>query len=111
MKTAAFVVRRGDDFVRTLVFRDKRTRGPIDMSTITNWKAQWRGVPEDTFVIDFNVDTTWAAEGVVVVSLTSSQTAMIGRKGVWDIEGVDEAGRRTTYVGGMVLREDDVTYD
>src|SRR5689334_7216464 len=78
---------QGDKFALTVrFFSDDAKTVPIDLSAGT-WRAQIRrNESSSTVLATFNVDTTDADTGVLVLSLTAAQTAELPQSCVWDLE-------------------------
>lgn len=98
------VIRQGDPYVHTIT---AQAADGTPKNVSGTWAAQIRRNPLDTDVAaTFSVDTSDAASGTVVLSLTEEQTAALapGRY-VWD---VDWSGVGTP-IGGSVVVQPDVT--
>lgn len=108
---------QGDIYEHELTFTDDAdTPAALNLSTGT-WRAQLRRHPADDDVLaSFTIDTTGAATGVLVISLTASQTAALGAalvalletgrryqravtdvEAYWDLEDTDSGA---TYLAG-----------
>lgn len=100
---------RGDVYEHEFTFMSGDD--PLDLSTrvVT---AQWRTKEDATDAVDFAVDDTGAATGVIIISLTPSQTATLGIRGVYDVQAHDGGATPTnqeTLVRGTVEVTKDVT--
>ena len=91
----------GDPARLELTVRD--TLGaPVDLSGRT-WLAQWRESPSAPDAVPITADTTDAATGILVLSLTAEQTRAMTRGGVWDVQHV---GGSTLVYGTTTWRRD-----
>ncbi len=98
---------RGDTFVRRFVFVDGAGE-PIDQSAGT-WAAQFRTHKNAAIAVDFDVDVSGAASGVVVASLDVATTAALPVRGVWDLQHTIDAAAVDTVLAGSFCTEKDVT--
>ena len=96
----------GDDLV-IAAFTLKENTVPVDFSTWT-LLCQWRKRASDTDAIALTVDTTDAATGRLVVSVSAAQTRLMGQSGVWDLQGTKGSIVRT-FVRGSTTYIGDVT--
>jgi hypothetical protein len=97
---------RGDTLTLEFTFEDEA--GVALALPTTGWAAQIRNLPDAaTTIADFTIDSSAAATGVVVASLTGTQTADLSG-GVWDLQQTTGAVVRT-YLRGSVTIEGDVT--
>ena len=85
---------RGDTYEKqlTITQRDPNTGDlvPVDLRGYGNsWAAQLRPSEDSTVFIPFDVDTTDAATGILMLRLSSLATADIPSKGVWDVQVED----------------------
>jgi len=100
---------RGDDYTMSLTFySDAAKTSPMNLSGST-FAAQLRTSPDDTAHVDFSIDTTNAATGVLLLSLTHTQTAALGRLYAWDLQQTDGSGKVTTLIAGNAAVALDVT--
>lgn len=102
----SLTVYAGDDYTHTVTAVDGNG-DPVDLSDRT-WTAQWRRSRVSATAVAFTVDTTNAAAGVLVVSLTAAQTAQLA-SGEWDLQGVYGDGTVETLLQGEVVVTKDVT--
>jgi len=97
---------QGDIWAMTVTFTDGTD--PLDVSGGT-WRAQVRKTPSSTTVLaDIAVDTTDAAAGVLVLSLTAEDTAGLPPECWWDLEDTT-AGK--TYLRCKLTVTREVTRD
>ena len=102
-------IKRGDDFVQQLRFRESVAGPTIDLSDYTDWAAQVRRWANDSAVlVAFDIDTSQTHEGLVELSLSSTVTALMWQGGVWDLQASGPAGT-ITFAGGDAHLELDVT--
>lgn len=82
--------------------------GDRQPTNLTGWKfaAQWRPNEVDSRVIAFSVNETSLATGVVVLTMTSAQTAAMQTDGVYDVQGTNGAQVRTFWKERTVLTLD-----
>lgn len=92
-------------FFPSLTFKTNNV--PVDLSSWT-FTAQWRSSREDATAMALNVDASGSATGVIVVSATPEQTAAMGGRGVWDLQGIRGSEVRT-FVTGATTYSRDVT--
>lgn len=98
----------GDDYSHTITAVDGDAVA-VDLSDRT-WTAQWREYAAASTAVDFSVDTTNAATGVLVLSMTAAQTATLSRAGTWDLQGTYTADSAVeTLLAGTVTCTKDVT--
>lgn len=95
---------KGDSYELVLTITGKDTGTPIPLTA--NWAAQIRERPDARNPdASFTIDTANAATGVLRLTLTATQTALLN-EGVWDLQCNDNA---RTYVKGSCTFEQDVT--
>jgi hypothetical protein len=108
----ALEIYRGDTFSRRFTFQDS-AENPVNLLDFGDeWTAQLRKSEDFTEAINFSVDTTDAATGVLVLNLTATDTADIPSKGVWDCQVVNTAvdpPAVKTILRGTFTRIKDVT--
>ena len=92
---------QGDDFVLTLTFADN-----VAASTFS---AKVRPTKSSSTSWSFAVDMAAAASGVVVISLSDTQTAAMPVSAVWDCQET-LAGITLTFLEGKVRVDRDVTH-
>lgn len=80
---------------------------PLDLSGRT-WAAQWRKDPLAETAVDFAVDASDAANGVVVISLTVEQVMTLDRVGVYDVFAT-AAGEPEALARGRATKHPQVT--
>lgn len=76
------------------------------------WRAQIRAEAEDPTVLDsFAVDASQQAQGIVTLTLTSTQTNGLPDRSVWDLENVsnDPVVGVHTWLMGKLLASGDIT--
>jgi hypothetical protein len=100
----------GAAFKFTTVFSD----GTVISLTDGVVESQIRANRTDSSaILDFEVDTADAADGVVIVSLTGEQTASLvttGKfRGSWDLQYTPTNGEPMTVIQGTVTCDPDVT--
>lgn len=95
---------RGAPLEGTLDFTDGTD--PIDFSGST-FAAQVREYPDapDIVAIDWDIDDSDSATGVLVISLTAEQTAALPPTSYWDLQMADGS----TLLRGVLSPEPDVT--
>jgi hypothetical protein len=98
---------RGDSYALRLTF--ETPAGEVMPMPAEGWSAQVRKdlEPSRGTQAEFTVDASQATTGVVEISLTPAQTAVL-EAGVWDIQ-CDDAGTVRTYLRGSVKFEGNVT--
>lgn len=110
----SFAIYRDDPFSQSLEFKDEAGE-PIDMSGSYTAEIRKLRLPGDTPAPDtplavFDVDTSDAATGTLVINLTRDQTRDLNlaasETAVWDIQD-DTTG--VTWVTGKVKIVDDVS--
>lgn len=107
--TLSIAFTRGDDYALELTFTDDGAPPvALDYSAMT-FAAQIRPFEDDTFVVPFTVDDTDSDTGVVILSLTAAQTALLDGVHAWDLEVVDGANATTTILAGTATVKADVT--
>jgi hypothetical protein len=74
------------------------------------WTAQWRPKADAATFIDLVVDASQASTGVVKISASSIDTALMGGNGVWDLQAISN-GAVKTWVRGKTKWTEDVTRD
>ena len=97
---------RGDSFTRRFTFVDALD-APIDMSAGT-WAAQIRTHTAAAAAVDFDVDVSSAATGIVAISLDPTTTATVV-EGVWDLQHTIDASTVDTVLEGAFCVSGDVT--
>ena len=97
---------RGDSFTRRFTFVDALD-APIDMSAGT-WAAQVRTHTAAASSVDFVVDVSSAATGIVAISLDPTTTATVV-EGVWDLQHTVSADSVDTVLEGAFCVSGDVT--
>ncbi len=104
------VIVHADSYAHEITFVDANS-APLDISTRT-WAAQIRSDPASTTAADavFDVDTTDAATGVIVLGLTTTATAALSptRAYRWDLQAT-VGSDVTTMMAGTVTVVQDVT--
>lgn len=101
---------RGDDYVHQLMFTNNASPpAALDVSDYT-FSAQIRDRPEKGTVLlaTFDIDTTDAEDGIIVLSLPPAATRI--DPGYWDLE-VKADGSPTTWLAGEVKMSGDVTHE
>lgn len=103
--TRNLTIYMGDAYDHEITFTDA-DGDPINMAG--TWRAQIRKrVSDAAALVAFTVDTTDAATGVLVLSLTKAETAALTDGGAWwDLE---ETGAGVTYLRGTVAITQDVS--
>lgn len=99
----------GDGWSRTLTI----TEGGVAVDLTSGWSgwiAQWRPTASARSVQTIAVDTTNAATGVLVLSLTGAQTGAMGSDGVWDLQATPTSGQPVTWVRQQTTWEQGVTH-
>ncbi len=96
----------GDTLTIEYRFRDD-TDTPVDLTAWT-FTAQWRAAPSEATSVPFTVDQTNRSTGVIVLTMSATQTAAMGRSGVFDLQGVNGSVVRT-FVSGSTVYTPDVT--
>lgn len=81
-----------------------------DLSTDT-FAAQLRRSFDDDDAIDFEIDTSDAATGVIRIGLTAIQTADLERIYAWDLRRTDADGFVEVWLAGTVTVDLNVTRD
>ena len=104
--TRDLTIYRGDDYSHTVTIQAEDGT-PEDVSGSTR-AAQFRRHDRDETAVDFTVDTTNAATGVIVHSLTAAQIADLPPRGVYDLQRTTD-GEVETYLAGDVTVTGDVT--
>jgi len=103
---------RGDDASLQWTF----TSGGVPVTDLpsTGWKAQVRAKPTNAsnladapVLMEFAIDTSDIATGVIRLSWNGDDIDALPKRAYWDLQN-DAAGRRT-YVGGVVISDDQVT--
>ena len=105
----ALKVYKGDTFSASYVLKEGYPAEAVNLpgQGWTNWTAQWRSYPTSTTAVSFNVDTTNAATGRIVISLTATQAATL-KDGYWDLQSTRNSEVKT-WIRGKVLYVKDVT--
>ena len=102
---------RGDVYDHEFTFVDSASVA-FNLSAYTV-AAQWRTKQDATTAVDFTVDDTDAATGVIVISLTAAQTTALATRGVYDLQITNENAATPyepiTLVRGTVTLTKDVT--
>jgi hypothetical protein len=104
---------RGDTYTHTIniEIQTEDSSGFIltpEDDSMKTWTAQYRRTPDDTAPVDFAIDTTNAATGVLILRLTAVETATLNCDGVWDLQSV-LGDTFTTELAGTVKVIRDVT--
>lgn len=87
----------GDKYDHEITFQDADS-APLALSG--TWRAQIRAKKTDADpLVSFTIDTTNAATGVLLLSLTKEQTVALPSICVWDLENVTE---EMTYLAGKI---------
>jgi len=96
---------QGDSLSRVLQFTQDSS--PIDVS---DWEitAQIRRRASSSTAVDFTVDMTDAATGLVEISITPEDAASLALSNVWDLQRV-VAGEVRTLLAGTVTVDREVT--
>lgn len=81
---------------------------PMDLSSWT-WAAHWRASHSSATMIAFTVDTSAAADGQLVLTMTGAQTADMLVDGVFDVQGSKAGAQPWTPVWGTTVWQRDVT--
>jgi hypothetical protein len=89
----------GDNFSHILRFTD--ADGPMDLTGYT-FRAQARRRASDDDAVEFTVDTTGAADGVIVLEL--DDTAELSGAYVWDCEWTANGRTETVLAGSVRVR-------
>lgn len=108
--TLDFNIYRGDDYVHQLVFTDDATP-PVSLNlSAYTFRAEIRDRPENGTVIhgEFDIDTSQAADGIIVLSLLAVATNI--PPGFWDLE-VNDGSSTQTWFAGAVNMSGDVTQE
>ena len=102
----ALRIYRGDDIGFKITLQ--QSGSPIDAPT-SGWSAQIRARanPDSPVLATFAIDASEAADGVLRLSLTGSETLALPKKAQWDIQ-CDANGVRT-YLAGDLLVDEQVT--
>lgn len=98
----------GDDYDHQITFVDTDGVTPLDVSSWT-FAAKVRRSAGDSAVTAFTIDTTDASSGVIVLSLSGTQTGALAPGSVWDAERT-VGGKTLTFLGGSFTTEPQVTY-
>lgn len=108
--TRRLTIYAGDTYDHVITFEtDDDPAQPVPLDDRT-WTAQWRPSRAiDDEAVDFTVDDTDAATGVLVISLTAAQTTELATNGVWDLQGEFADGTVETVLTGPVDWTKDVT--
>lgn len=90
-----------DDFILQLNLVDKLSN-QLNLTGLTDWRAQTRPYPGSSKVFDFIIDTTQLASGIVTFSLSSSQTKQMTLSPTWgwDVKCVTSTGNTFTIFEG-----------
>lgn len=104
----------GDAMAVRIVARDRSTREPLDISGIHEAQIRLRRDSADALE-SFQIDNSEAADGVLLLSLTSVQTILLGDRfsGVWDVQWTKatEGAEPLTLAQGRVTSQLNVTRD
>ena len=97
----------GDGYSHEFTFTDGTS--VLDVSAYTH-RAQIRSKPAAIEAVDFTIDETSAATGVVTVSLTAAQTRLLA-SGVWqwDMERELDGAYPQTVLAGTLRVTPDIT--
>lgn len=98
-------LQRGDDITLELTLTDEN-EDPLVVPT-SDWTCTIKDAIGGTIITLPTVDATDGASGVLVVSITGSETADAVAKGVWDLQCTDGGVR--TYLSGKVVFVGEVT--
>lgn len=103
---------QGDDWLITCTFIDASGYA-IDLSASTFTCQIRRGKTRNSpLAASFSIDTTDAATGIVVLSLSSAESALLtGRYYYYDLQQIDSDGKYTTLLGGKITLIKEVTTD
>jgi hypothetical protein len=97
---------QGDRYEHILTFVDSEGN-PLNMSG--PWRAQIRPTPNNSQLLtEFDIDTTDADTGILVITLTSDQTENLPSTCAWDLEQTD---LERTYLKGVIRVYGEVTRD
>lgn len=96
---------QGDSLSRVIQFTQSAL--PLDVSgwTIT---AQIRRRASSSTAVDFAIDMTDAASGLVGISITPEDAATLAENCVWDLQRIEDGDVRT-YLAGSVTVDREVT--
>lgn len=100
-------IKRGDHYVHELDFVTDDGVTPINV-TGRAYAAQVRATKLATAYTAFAIDTTNAATGKIVLTLTTVQTRALLDYAVWDLQET-VSGEPVTLLEGIVTASDDVT--
>lgn len=102
-------VTRGDDYTQQISFVDD-AGDPVD-KTGCSYLAQTRpsATATDALAVDFDVDDSQLAAGVLVVSLDAAVTRDLPTVGVWDLQQTAPGPDVTTILAGSMVVSEDVT--
>ncbi len=75
----------------------------------TLWTAQWRSSAVSSFSLPLSVNTDYASTGIITVSATPAQTALMAVNGVWDLQATHTSGVVQTFLRGTTTYVQDVT--
>lgn len=102
-------VYQGDTFTASYIFNDATTDLPLDLvdEGWTTWTAQWRPSSPSTEVVNFTVDSTYAADGRIIVTAAPASTRLV-KDGVWDLQST-RGSEVKTWIRGRVEGIGDVT--
>lgn len=84
---------------------------PLDLTSYTDWKAQWRSDPLSEVALELTVDTTDLANGRFTVIADSADTDAMGSSGWFDVQATNAFGAVRTFVFGRTSWRKDVTRD
>lgn len=98
----------GNDQSIRLDFTDD-SDDPLDLSGVTEWKAQVRRTAGGAAYTECDVDNSQAAAGTIFVRIPRDRHLVIASgDGVWDLQGIEDGALRT-FVRGPVAVTRDVT--
>lgn len=99
----------GDDYDHEITFVQSDGVTPQNVSTWT-FAAKVREDYASASGTAFSIDTTNAATGVIILSLSDTQTlALSGKTGVWDVDRT-VSGKTLTVMGGSFAVAAQATY-
>lgn len=79
-------VRAGDDWRRTLVFKQNGEPYRLDDEGWVDWLGTWRSAAGPDISIPVTIDASEANDGILTVSLTGAQVASMTRSGWWSLQ-------------------------
>jgi hypothetical protein len=104
----ALPIYRGDTFSQTFVIKVAGEILDLVADGWTDWVSSWRPFPDADEVIVLVVDDSLANVSSLTVSASASDTRLMGRAGVWDLQASRGVEVRT-WLRGSTLWERDVT--